>query len=129
MRHHIDVLGWLHMVWGAFGVLAGVSLAILATGTHAAMAAAGTIGGAPRAAIWLMAGTSLLMVIGGALLFVTGRRLRQLDARARHWAIALAIPNLLLIPFGTALSVYTFWVLLNNDARAAFGWPQRGTTG
>ena len=29
MRHHVDVLGLLHIVWGVFGVLAGVSLAIL----------------------------------------------------------------------------------------------------
>ena len=60
----------------------------------------------------------------------SGRRteaLRRLDAAARHVAIGLAIPNLLVIPFGTALAIYTFWVLLNNDARAAFGWPARGT--
>jgi hypothetical protein len=29
--------------------------------------------------------------------------------------------NLVLIPFGTALGVYTGWVLLNDDARRAFG--------
>ena len=30
--------------------------------------------------------------------------------------------------FGTALGIYTFWVLLNNDARREFGWPPRGTS-
>jgi hypothetical protein len=126
MRHHIDVLGWLHMVWGAFGALAGISLGILATGTYGALAAAGAIGGAPRAAIWLMAATSLLMIVGGIAQFAIGRRLRRLEARARLAAITVAFPNLLLIPFGTALGVYAFWVLLNNDARSAFGWPPRG---
>jgi hypothetical protein len=29
------------------------------------------------------------------------------------------------VPFGTALSVYAFWVLLNDDARAEFGRPLR----
>ncbi|MEI6246031.1 MAG: hypothetical protein WCQ64_13435 [Acidobacteriota bacterium] len=128
MRQHIDVLGLLHTVWGVFGMLAGVSLAILATGTHAALAVAGTIGGAPRAAVWLMGVTAFAMVAFGLAWFVTGRRLQRRDARARQWAIALAIPNLLVIPFGTALGVYTFWVLLNNDARSAFGWPTRGTS-
>jgi hypothetical protein len=128
MRHHIDVLGWLHMVWGAFGALAGLSLAILATGTHVAMAAGGAIGGAPRAAIWLMGATSLLMIVGGLAQWTIGRRLRRLDARARLAAITAAFPNLLLIPFGTALGVYAFWVLLNNDARLAFGWPPRGAS-
>lgn len=128
MRQHIDVLGLLHTVWGVFGMLAGVSLAILATGTHAALAVAGTIGGAPRAAVWLMGVTASAMIAFGMAWFVTGRRLQRRDARARQWAIALAIPNLLVIPFGTALGVYTFWVLLNNDARSAFGWPTRGTS-
>lgn len=128
MRQHIDVLGLLHTVWGVFGMLAGLSLAILATGTHAALAAGGTIGGAPRAAVWLMGVTAVVMLGFGLACFNTGRRLRLHDARARQIAIALAIPNLLVIPFGTALGVYTFWVLLNNDARTLFGWPARGTS-
>ena len=28
--------------------------------------------------------------------------------------------NLFVLPFGTALAIYTFWVLLHNDARALF---------
>ena len=32
-------------------------------------------------------------------------------------ALVLAIPNLILVPFGTALGAYAFWVLLNDDAR------------
>jgi hypothetical protein len=38
----------------------------------------------------------------------------------------MAIPNLLIVPFGTALGFYTFWVLLNDDARREFGRPPRG---
>ena len=34
-------------------------------------------------------------------------------------------PEGVLVPFGTALGVYTFWVLLNNDARRTFGRPPR----
>lgn len=128
MRQHIDVLGLLHTVWGVFGVLAGLSLAILATGTHAALAVAGTVGGAPRAAVWLMSVAAAVMIVFGVAWFVVGRRLRLHEMRARQMAIALAIPNLLVIPFGTALGVYTFWVLLNNDARASFGRPARGTS-
>ena len=125
MRQHIDVLGLLHMVWGVFGALTGLSLAVLAVGTHAALIASGGNGGAPRAAVWLMGVTAIVLVAFGAAWFLLGRRLRRFDIPARQGALVLAIPNLLVIPFGTALGIYTFWVLLNNDARAAFGRPAR----
>jgi hypothetical protein len=41
-------------------------------------------------------------------------------------ALVLAVLNLIVVPFGTALGFYTFWVLLNNDARREFGRPPRG---
>jgi len=34
--------------------------------------------------------------------------------------LALAIGNLLVIPFGTALGAYALWVLLTNDAHRLF---------
>ena len=59
---------------------------------------------------------------------MTGWAIRRRSRRGRLAALALAIPNLVLVPFGTALGVYTFWVLLNNDARRAFGrlWAASG---
>lgn len=130
MRHHINVLGLLHMVWGVFAVLAGVSLAILAAGTNAAVngladlaGATGTIGSS--AAVWLLGTAGVFLMASGLALAATGRRLRAGEPGARLAALLLAIPNLLILPFGTALGVYTYWVLLNNEARDAFGRPQR----
>ena len=48
--------------------------------------------------------------------------------RARLASLILAVPNLVLVPFGTALGVYTLWVLLNDDARQAFGRRPRVVT-
>ena len=124
MRHHINVLGLLHMVWGVFAALAGVSLAILALGTNAAVTAtADTLGSS--AAVWLLGATGAFLFFAGIALTITGRRLRAAQTGARFAALILALPNLLVLPFGTALGVYTYWVLLNNDARDAFGRPQR----
>jgi hypothetical protein len=120
MRHHINVLGLLHMVWGVFAALAGVSLAILAAGTNATADTAGS-----TAAVWLLGATGAFLFFAGLALAVTGRRLRAGESGARQAALILALPNLLILPFGTALGVYTYWVLLNNDARDAFGRPQR----
>ena len=128
MRHHIDVLGLLHLVWGVFGLLAGVSLAILAAGTHAAMIDGAAGNAAARAGVWLLAMSAAALLAAGAGCVVIGRGLRRHHPQARIAATVLAIPNLIVIPFGTALGIYTFWVLLNNDARAVFGWPARGTS-
>ena len=124
MRLHIDVLGILHLVWGAFGVMTGLSLGILAAGTRAAIGG-GAFGMGERAAVALLAIVGGVLVIGGGATVMTGWAIRRRSRRGRLAALALAIPNLVLVPFGTALGVYTFWVLLNNDARQAFGRPPR----
>ena len=124
MRLHIDVLGILHLVWGAFGVMTGLSLGILAAGTRAAIGG-DMFGMGERAAVALLAIVGGGLVLGGGASVMTGWAIRRRAPRGRLAALALAIPNLVLVPFGTALGVYTFWVLLNNDARRAFGRPPR----
>src|SRR5688572_28191577 len=122
MRLHIDVLGTLHLVWGAFGVMTGLSLAILAVGTRAALAGQ-VFGMGERAAVALLAIVGSVLVLGGGATVMTGWAIRRRSRRGRLAALALAILNMVLVPFGTALRVYTFWVLLTNDARRAFGRP------
>jgi hypothetical protein len=120
------VLGRLHFVWGVFGVLTGLSLAVLAVGTGVALAELGSSGRAEHAAIWVFAFGAVFLAGGGGVMMVLGRVLRRRRPSGRTLALALAIPNLLFVPFGTALGVYTFWVLLDDDARRAFGRPPRG---
>lgn len=122
MRLHIDVLGILHLVWGALGVMTGVSLGILAGGTRAALEGP-AFGMGERAAVAVLAVVGGLLALGGLAAALTGWALRRRHGRGRVAALALAVPNLLVVPFGTALGIYTFWVLLNNDARQAFGRP------
>lgn len=124
MRLHIDVLGSLHLVWGAFGVMTGVSLGILSVGTTAALAG-DVFGAGERAAVTVLAVGAALLTVGGAAAALTGWGIRRRVGRARLAALILVVPNLVLVPFGTALGVYTLWVLLNDDARLAFGRPPR----
>lgn len=49
-----------------------------------------------------------------------GRGIRGHRAQGRTLALVLAVPNLFVLPFGTALAIYAFWVLLHNDSRALF---------
>ncbi|MNC92965.1 hypothetical protein D3C83_94900 [compost metagenome] len=70
---------------------------------------------------------SLILGVGGLLMIGVGRALRRRIPGGRLAALLCVVPNLLVIPFGTALGLYTCWVLLNDDARHAFGRPRRGS--
>jgi hypothetical protein len=123
MRVHVDLLGYLHFLWGAFGVLTGASLAVLAVGTNAAAIQLGSVGPAEQAAVWLFLICGVVLGGFGVAMLVVGRALHRRWGRGRMAAIACAVPNLVAVPFGTALAVYTLWVLQNDDARGQFGRP------
>lgn len=120
MSLHIDVLGRLHVMWGAFGLLTGTSLFILALGTHAALDDLGQSGPAGQTAVGIFVVFGGALFLGGLAALVIGVALGRRRPAARMSALLLAVPQLVLAPFGTALGVYTFWVLLNDEARRAF---------
>jgi threonine/homoserine efflux transporter RhtA len=125
MPIHLDVLGRLHVMLGALAVLAGVSLFVIALGTHVALLEMDEFPAGGEAGVWIQFWCGVLFAAAGAALMWTGRALARRRPAARTWALALAVPDLLAVPFGTALSVYAFWVLLNDEARREFGRPPR----
>jgi hypothetical protein len=124
MQSHLDTLGWLHLLAGWVGVITGVSLIVLTLGAGSLLGDPATAGRV-AAVMWLLGGAGLLLVTGGFVMMATGRGLVARRRGARWGALALALPNLCGLPFGTALAVYTLWALLNDDARQAFGRPLR----
>jgi hypothetical protein len=120
MRSHVKLLGTLQLAWGAMGLLLGGSLLLLSIG---AGAIARTSPGDPFTAMF----TAVLFLVFAAALFISGwanawagRGVQRHRAPARIVALVLAVLNLFVLPFGTALAIYAFWVLLHNDARALF---------
>ena len=63
---------------------------------------------------------SVVSLVWAALHTWVGRALAGHGPRARMLAIGLAIGNLPLLPFGTALGGYALWVLLHNEGRQVF---------
>lgn len=122
MDRHIELAGLLHLLWGAIAVLLGVSVLLLAAGAIAIAAA--DMHEAPDVAAALTAAgltaTAIVLLVGGAANAWAGIGLRRHRPAARIMALGLALLNLFVLPFGTALGVYTFWVLLNHEARARF---------
>jgi hypothetical protein len=127
MRVHVDILARLHVLWGVFGLLTGGSLVTIAAGAAAAPGLSDS-SASVVSTVALLALIGVLLAAAGAVALGVGRLLGRRRAGARLAALLLAGPNLLLAPFGTALGIYTCWVLLNDDARRAFGRPVRATT-
>jgi hypothetical protein len=124
MRLHVDVLGWLYFLWGVFGALVGTALLVLALGTRMALFDLGHMGPGERAAVWLLVICGLTFVGAGGVMMAVARGLIRRRPTGRVAALILAVPNLVVVPFGTALGIYAFWVLLNDDARREFGRPR-----
>jgi hypothetical protein len=120
MRPHLHLLGILQLVWGAIGLLLGVSMLLLAVGAIAI----GVSAADQRMAAGVTAGAfavfAVALLAGGGVNLWAGRALRQYEPRGRIAVLTLGVLNLFLLPFGTALGIYAFWVLLNNETRSVF---------
>ena len=124
MKRHVDFLSTLYLTWGAIFTLVALAGFALAGGAAAIATAGGPVrisvgdGGPPdrghdrrhlrHRLIW------------GALHLWIGRSLRQHHPSARLMALGLAVGNLVLLPFGTALGAYACWVLLKDEGRRLF---------
>lgn len=119
MKRHIDLLGLLYVVGGALSVVAAASLFALALGAFSINRAAEAGDAAFAAGVTAVAfgGVALLLAAWGGANAWAGRALRRFSPWARLACFALAVLNLFLLPFGTALAVYTLWVLLHPESR------------
>jgi hypothetical protein len=120
MSAHLHLLSVLQLVWGAVGVLLGASTFVLAAG---AAAIGWTTTGDELAAGITAAAFAICAVVllaAGAANAWAGNALKRQHPPGRLGTLFLAVPNLFVLPFGTALGVYAFWVLLHNETRAKF---------
>ena len=120
MSSHLHLLSVLQVLWGGIGVLLGVSILMLAAGAAAiGWTTAGDEIAAAITAIAFLVCAVLLLAAGGVNAWA-GRALRRREPKGRLMTLALAVPNLFVLPFGTALGIYAFWVLLHQEMRSAF---------
>ena len=123
MTSHVALVGALFIIWGLLTALVGVSTLALGIGAVALFAAAARGGGSQMAAGITAAAFTALAIIAiawGAAHVVVGIPLRQRKPWARVIALMLGSVDLLLLPYGTALGIYTLWVLLNEKGKELF---------
>jgi len=122
---HVDFLIRLFRFWAAFNAIIGVSLSAFACAaativvTGARLEAPGTeVAAGVTTATFAAVAVAALVWAGAHAVCAGGLAARR--AWARNGALVLAVLNLLLLPFGTALGLYTIWVALHEDVRHAF---------
>jgi hypothetical protein len=122
VERHVRLLGILAGLWGALAMLVGVSMLLLSAGAVAELL--DSVGKAVEFAAGLTA--AALAVIGvfsllyGSAHVWASALLRRRTAFGRVLMLALALVDLVVLPFGTALGIYAFWTLLTNDGRRLF---------
>lgn len=123
MQRHIELAGLLFMLAGALSALAATSVFILGLGALGVVWSDGPRMSASVAAATFLIVAALLALWAGANAWV-GRQLRHGHRPfARLVALALAVLHLFVLPFGTALGIYTLWVLLHHESRTRFEGP------
>jgi len=119
VQGHVQMLGIFWCVFGVYRAASGIIAALFLMG----ISMPGFFGGfgSPRDlpfmpfAPWMGGLATLIVVltsIGALLSLVTGISLLMRKSWGRVLAIVVAILSLIKIPFGTALGIYTLWVLM-----------------
>ncbi len=112
LEQHVPILGWIHIVSNIIFLLIGFFVFLL-------LAAIGVAAGDPEAApILLVVGTFVagIFVVLGLPGIVAGWGLLRRKAWSRILALVVGILGLINFPFGTAIGIYTLWVLLQPEA-------------
>jgi len=124
VKRHVNFLSTLYVTWGAIFALVAVAGFALAGGAFAIAESTGPVRFGSEMAARVTAVTisviSLIALAWAALHIIVGRMLKQLRPSARLMTLGLAVGNLILLPFGTALGVYACWVLLKDEGRRLF---------
>lgn len=124
MAQHVKILGILHIVFGALGILAAIAILAIMGGIAGLVGAAGHDPDS-AVAVPILGGIGLvlfcLLLVLSLPGLAAGFGLLNFKPWARILTIVLSALDLFSIPFGTALGVYGFWVLLNRETEQLFG--------
>ena len=121
VQEHVRLLGILWLAFSAFNTIGAVILYVLANTLFAHLHELG----APEAPTSflrpLLSVVAILLLAKAAIGFFAGWGLLQRERSARIIVLVLAFISMFTnIPFGTALGIYTMWVLLPQDSEREY---------
>jgi hypothetical protein len=120
MEKHVTIVGVLHIGLGAFAVLGALTALVLIVG-------AGLIGGLASKEPIVLGITAIvgtLIALWAAALslpgIVGGIGVLRLKPWARYLVLVLSVFALFNIPIGTAVGVYSIWILAQDETAELF---------
>ncbi len=120
VQSHVRLLGLFWLAFSAYNTVGGVVLYILA---NTLLARIGGFGNpdAPGAFLRpLLSVVAIFLLAKAAFGFIAGWGLIQHEKWSRILALVMGFISLFNVPFGTALAVYTLWVLLPGDSEREY---------
>jgi len=120
VAEHIRLVGILWLALSALNAVGGVLLFIVANTLILYLPA---MGAPSETTAWLhplLTSIAILVLAKAVVGFLAGWGLLQRESWARMLALVLAFLALFHIPFGTALGIYTLWVLLPAASDAEY---------
>lgn len=113
MDQHLKILGILHIAWNLFSLIIGGCVVVFVVWAGLISGEGGEI--AFTSLVALVIGAALLVFVVPGLVGGIGILYRK--SWARIILLIYGALSLLNFPFGTALGIYTFWVLLNDETQ------------
>jgi len=120
VAEHVRLVGILWLALSALNAVAGVLLLVLA---NTLILRLPEMGAPATTTAWLhpfLSCVAILILGKGMAGFLAGWGLLQRESWARMLTLVLAFLALFNIPFGTALGIYTLWVLLPAESEAEY---------
>jgi hypothetical protein len=120
MKDHVRILAWCFITYSSIIILVGMCIGAVVlfggavSGDREAIFITGAVG----------AGIACFLIIISLPGMFAGIGLLKMRPWGRIVAIVVGALNILSFPLGTALGVYTLWVLLNPETEALFRGQQ-----
>jgi len=120
LENHVPIVGWVHIAIHAINIFIGLAVFMLLFGIGFAT------GEAEAGLILTVVGIFVGVILVALALpgIIAGYGLLKRKSWGRMLAIIVAILGLLNFPLGTAVGIYSLWVLLPEDAAPYFAEPK-----